>query len=176
MKIADKFSAWYAKKNRCERAMLLCTLCVAAVLWLSSEISDCSALNAEFAWLSVSKKVSKTAADCEPVLRGELDELLKKFDSKRKISPVSLQIAVENCARSAGLSYSLSNVSQSDAGSFSVYVITLSCRRAELKSLADFERAMRALEPHIGIVSAVFDGSATGEVGAKYTIKAVGAK
>ena len=176
MKIADKFSAWYAKKNRCERAMLLCTLCVAAVLWLSSEISDCSALNAEFARLSVSKKVSKTAADCEPVLRGELDELLKKFDSKRKISPVSLQIAVENCARLAGLSYSLSNVSQSDAGSFSIYVITLSCRRAELKSLADFERAMRALEPHIGIVSAVFDGSATGEVGAKYTIKAVGAK
>lgn len=166
----SKLTDYYSKRNGRERAMLWCAVGVAFLLWFSSEMRSCSALSSEISSLSSKKKVALSTIEQEPMIRRELDDVLKTFDTSKTLSPISLQIAVENCARRAELSYSLSNAATKDAGRFKINTITLSCQRGALKNLADFESGMQALEPYVMFSRASLDGNSAGEVSAKYEI------
>lgn len=166
----SKLLDYYAKRNKRERVMFWCVVCIVLLFWLSAEMKGCSRLNSEISELSAKKKLALAAIEQAPIIKRELDDILKTFDKTKTLSPVALQIAVENCARKAELVYSLSAVSTKDAGRFKINTITLSCQRGELKNLADFENEMRLLEPYVMFTRASFDGNSAGEVAAKYEI------
>lgn len=165
-----KISAFYAKRNSREKMMLWCIIFAVAFTWLSSQIKTNSRLNAEISDYTTKIKVAKTTIAQEPTIKKELEDVLKTFDSSKTLSAVSLQIAVENCARTAGLSYSLSNTSTKDAGRFSINSISLSCQKGVLKNLAAFEWEMRQIEPYVMFAKASIEGSNSGDVSAKYEI------
>lgn len=165
-----KISAFYAKRNSREKAMLWCIILGVAFAWMSSQMKANSKLNAEISDYTTKIKVAKTAIAQEPIIKKELEDVLKAFDSSKTLSAVSLQIAVENCARNAGLVYSLSNASTKDAGRFNINSISLSCQKGALKNLAAFEWEMRQIEPYVMFAKSSIEGSNSGEVSAKYEI------
>ena len=161
---------FYKRRNPRERAMLWCIVFAVAAAWLTSQTKSCSRLDAEIADLKAKNKTAHAAVAQGPFIKKELDAILKTFDSSKALSSVALQIAVEDCARKAGLVYSLSNAATKDAGRFKINTISMSCQRGQLKNLAAFEWELLRYEPYIMLSRASFEGSPSGEVSAKYEI------
>ena len=161
---------FFDKLNPRERLLLCCVASVAVFGWLSFLTRGFARADSERSTLAARIKTAKTVVGMSGEISRELDGILASFDVNKTLAPLALQLETEKCARAAALEYSLSNVSERDAGRFKINTITLSCRRADLGKLADFEAEMRKLEPYATFSKAVFDGNSEGEISAKYEI------
>ena len=165
-----KFLNYYKARNARERVMIWCVVAAVAAVWTSSVLSNYSRVKKEDSELSGKLNAAKVAISMGPEIHAELDSILKTFDPKKTLSAVALQIAAEECARKADLTYSLSGTAAKSAGRFKINTITLSCQKGALKNLAAFEEYLREKEPYVMISRASLEGGNTGDVSAKYEI------
>ena len=71
-----KISAFYAKRNSREKAMLWCIILGVAFAWMSSQMKTNSKLNAEISDYTTKIKIAKTAIAQEPIIKKELEDVL----------------------------------------------------------------------------------------------------
>lgn len=165
-----KLAQFYKSRNRRERIMLACVIAGIFLVWATMLSSRNAEISAQIQRLNSRKAIAETAIARAPEIQAELDKIKKIFDSSKTVSAVNLQIAVENCAREAGLTYSLSSSETKDAGNFKIHTITLSSQKSDLKQYSKFEEKICELEPYVTLSRVLFDGDGKGGVTAKYTI------
>lgn len=168
--IVPKIKSFFAARTKRELIMLACIVVCALAVWASSMRSRSRELRAESLDLSKRLAAAETALNMEPSINARLEKLRALVDKTKTLDAPALQIAVENCAREAGLEFSLSSPSSSAAGDFQINKITLSTTPQPLYAIAKFESLLAALEPYAAVAESVITGDGKGNASIRYII------
>ncbi len=165
-----KITAFYRSRNRRERFMLLAMVFFAAAIWFTFLMDKGKKLSAEKEALEQRLASADFIISKGPQIQAELDKISGVIDPAKTYNALALQIAIEECARTADIQYTLSNASTKDAGKFKLHTISINFPKNSLKAFATFENAIAKYEPYITISRVNFDGDGNGGVTARYNV------
>ena len=168
--ISAKIKAFFAARTKRETAMLCCIAACALAVWASSMASRSAGLRAEFAEVSKRVAQAETALNMEAKITARLEKLRGIIDKSKTLDASALQIAVEKCAREAGVEFSLSSPSSASAGDFKINKISLSTTPQPLHAIAKLESLLARLEPYAAVVESSITGDGRGGASARLII------
>lgn len=167
-----KIKQFWTSKSKREKIMLIAVLWVGAAVWFSVLSGKSTEIKEERAILDGAINVAQTAIKQEKAISLALEKMKASFDSNKTISASDLQLFAEKCATDCALEYWMSAVTQKDAKDFQINSISLSCKNADIKSLASFEQKLREKEPYV-FVEKVDYAPASNALSAKYLIVSI---
>ena len=171
-----RIAKFYMSKNRRERVMIAVIIWAIALIWFS-ELSDNNAdLNTQILALESRRDSYKNVIAQADNIHKILEKIRSVFDPQKTIKSADLQLIVESCAKSAGLTYSMSAANTKPADKFDLHTINLYAQNAAISHLANFERELRKREPYITVQRVSFDGSKDGTIDARDSVASFSSK
>lgn len=166
----DKLKLWYAKRNPRERAMLAVTLASLLAMWALSQWRVSADLSEKKRALTSRLETARAVLGRAPEIEKRYRRMREVFDPSKCVGAISLQVAVEECAKQSGLSLALSAASSKPSGDFDIHSINAACPLASLPMLAKFEAKIKERAPYLSVTKAGYERRDNGNVAASYSI------
>lgn len=157
MKVFSRYlmnlKAWFDQRSLREQVLLCLILCI-AFLWLA--LDAVQALGASLRASRVAASEHETQQlwlDREASLDQRLSEALGKLDGSKTYSVNQLLEVMDKIAKEAGLQTSIARPVTRRGDVFTEHVLTVPISRASMRTLIDFENAVKSHYPYLGMDS-----------------------
>ena len=136
-----------------EQFLLLAILGVLLLWWLSSELGEWRGYTTNHDSQLFQLKEQSLWIDDRERIEAELQQALRELDSDKTYSASELTGRVDDLARAAGLSYSISNQRTDASEDFNAHAVRISIRRAGLRPIMEFCSQLQQEAPYLVIDS-----------------------
>lgn len=142
---------WFDLRTLREQ-MLMCLILLVAFLWLGFEVV--SSLGGSFRTSRIAKsefKNQQLLLDLESSIDRRMVNALGKLDESKTYSVNQLLEVMDKIARDAGLQTSIARPTTRQGEVFTEHVLVVPVSRASMRTLIDFENAIKKHYPYLGI-------------------------
>ncbi len=150
--------------------MLMTILASLLAMWALDQWHSSAYISEKRSELTSHLETAKAVLNQAPEIEKRYERMRKVFDPTKCVGAISLQVAVEECAKQSGLSATLSTASTKPSGDFNIHSISANCPVASLPTLAKFEAKIKENAPYLSITRVSYEKRDNGDVAAAYSI------